>query len=833
MSAVAVAVVLFSMLLTFNVGATAMSVRGRAAFAMPQLNTFAVSSLLRLRAAGDQMHRPACALRTNDGPIFWRHSSVVALRGGAREARAGRAMSAVVVANTRGSSSGDPPGNDASEGQESGQSRTKHSGTSLKGDLVDIDARTGQELRRRARGRGRSLAGYVLQENGDWVRWIDGSTTQSTLSPFLAEKKRNGTALRDNSAHSDQTQFVEDASSDAADIAIDSQVDVPNLARQVQQAMGNASNLDLPPLDESLWEIPPSKWLVFSDLHVSRSSLPTCLQVLKVVHDEAMARGAGVIFLGDFWHEKGILRVEMLNSVMREMRTWRLPFIAVPGNHDQSTLNGLEHALTPLAMVMPACRIISEPTVFLDALWMPYCRDMNVVRRHLSETAASKKGADLVEREGRQGHDTAALSSGSALRARGHGVWMDGNLRHEVSAVFCHVDIIGADMSGGVLAQRGLGVEEFPSDLPVYTGHYHNPHSLWGKEGTRTHPIMYVGSQWQTSMSEAHESKRMLLLDASKGWLVHEEVPIHVGRRHFRASSMAHLAAKLEEWAPRTGDRVQVRVEHAPGARQEAETIAMPSGVALEIVEQPATRNGARVPHADTLDPMALLQQYFAIRDTADEDASSPAADNATRVAAQAVLQQAVDLKPQTSQTARDIVFESVEVQGFGSFGFQRAVRYPLNARGVVLVMGRNEDDDCADSNGAGKTTLCMAALWALTGSADVRADGKRLGRKDIVHSLGGNGGVGGRLQDSRTVARPDADSPEHAVVDSEGDLTLCDVSDVKPQVQRRRSPGSASVCLRGTIDGVEFEVRRRMSGGRSDAHSLRLTLGGERNPAA
>ena len=25
----------------------------------------------------------------------------------------------------------------------------------------------------------------------------------------------------------------------------------------------------------------------------------------------------------------------------------------------------------------------------------------------------------------------------------------------------------------------------------------------------------------------------------------------------------------------------------------------------------------------------------------------------------------------------------------------------------------------------AGKTTLCMAALWALTGSADVRADGK------------------------------------------------------------------------------------------------------------
>ena len=99
--------------------------------------------------------------------------------------------------------------------------------------------------------------------------------------------------------------------------------------------------------------------------------------------------------------------------------------------------------------------------------------------------------------------------------------------------------------SGGVLAQRGLGVEEFPCDVPVYTGHYHNPHSLWGREGARRHPIMYVGSQWQTSMSEAHEDKRMLLLDASKGWQVHEEIPVHVGRRHFRASSMAHLATKL------------------------------------------------------------------------------------------------------------------------------------------------------------------------------------------------------------------------------------------------------------------------------------------------
>jgi hypothetical protein len=59
----------------------------------------------------------------------------------------------------------------------------------------------------------------------------------------------------------------------------------------------------------------------------------------------------------------------------------------------------------------------------------------------------------------------------------------------------------------------------------------------------------------------------------------------------------------------------------------------------------------ARVPAADTLDPMALLHQYFALLDRGDDEQQSGggalennteserrvAADNATRVAAQAV----------------------------------------------------------------------------------------------------------------------------------------------------------------------------------------------------
>ena len=118
-------------------------------------------------------------------------------------------------------------------------------------------------------------------------------------------------------------------------------------------------------------------------------------------------------------------------------------------------------------------------------------------------------------------------------------------------------------------------------------------------------------------------------------------------------------------------------------------------------------------------------------------------------------------------------------------------------------MMGRNEDETCADSNGSGKTTLCMAALWALTGAADVRADGKRLGRKEVVHSAGDD-------------CEDDADAQINYAASGEGR---------RARAGKRRS---ASVRLCGTLDGVPFEVRRQMSGGKNDAHTLRVKLGGK-----
>lgn len=46
-------------------------------------------------------------------------------------------------------------------------------------------------------------------------------------------------------------------------------------------------------------------WVAFADLHVSHRSIEVCMEVLRKVHDEARQRGAGVLFLGE-WYCYGV-----------------------------------------------------------------------------------------------------------------------------------------------------------------------------------------------------------------------------------------------------------------------------------------------------------------------------------------------------------------------------------------------------------------------------------------------------------------------------------------------------------------------------------------------
>jgi len=176
-------------------------------------------------------------------------------------------------------------------------------------------------------------------------------------------------------------------------------------------------------------ECPPEwpsvcKWVVFSDLHVSPKTLDVCLNVLREVRNAARLRGAGIFFLGmslavkhldqeltheltrkdagmirpavyvavwhagDFWHVKGPLAVRPLNAVIAELQTWTQPTVMLVGNHDQVLLSGLDHALPPLAAACRSMIMIDQPCIFMDALWLPYRRNVVELQAALQQAGS-------------------------------------------------------------------------------------------------------------------------------------------------------------------------------------------------------------------------------------------------------------------------------------------------------------------------------------------------------------------------------------------------------------------------------------------------------------
>jgi hypothetical protein len=85
------------------------------------------------------------------------------------------------------------------------------------------------------------------------------------------------------------------------------------------------------------------KWIIFSDLHVKSTSIDTCEKVLDRVHAEALQRSAGVIFLGDFWHVRGAVSVDLLNRVLKCFQKWSQPVIMIPGWRTSSCVHRSHH----------------------------------------------------------------------------------------------------------------------------------------------------------------------------------------------------------------------------------------------------------------------------------------------------------------------------------------------------------------------------------------------------------------------------------------------------------------------------------------------------------
>jgi DNA repair exonuclease SbcCD nuclease subunit len=313
-----------------------------------------------------------------------------------------------------------------------------------------------------------------------------------------------------------------------------------------QQHQGDPSVLQQPYseyLEQVAYFQTVPQWVVFTDLHISPATLDTCLQVLDRVHAEAVDRQAGIVFLGDWWHVRGTLRVDCLNAVLERMKDWKQPMVLIPGNHDQVTAAITDnHSLTPLqfayrvpvlpapeadALLMlsrdivdvdtaetasvqttlPGLLIFSHPTVFAQSLWIPHIRSSAVL-----ESVLQSKAADAAV------------------------------------AIFCHADVTGASMNDNIVSQGGVPPRMFPPNKPIYSGHFHKPHKVTAvtkdENGIKqVRCIEYLGSPYEVSLSEAQQPKALAVLDASQGWKCIDRIPVEAGRKHFRPATLRDFLA--------------------------------------------------------------------------------------------------------------------------------------------------------------------------------------------------------------------------------------------------------------------------------------------------
>jgi DNA repair exonuclease SbcCD nuclease subunit len=418
------------------------------------------------------------------------------------------------------------------------------------------------------------------------------------------------------------------------------------------------------------------KWVVFTDLHCAPATLDTCLKVLTRVHELARERHAGVLFLGDFWHHRGTLRVDCLNAVLEHFRGWDVPMVMIPGNHDQVTLGGHSHGLTPMENAyrvgngnIAGPLVLSYPTKFRDALFVPHIRDTATMESILQSSCAQ-----------------------------------------EASALFVHAEVKGALMNDLMVSTNGIPTSSFPIHKRIYSGHFHKPHTVKSANGVQ---IEYLGSPYETTLAEAQQLKTLAVLDAD--WQCIEYIPIDIGRRHFKASSWEELLQlNLKRTTDssekghdtdsvKSGDRIVVSIpkeeaEYAEAAVSTHTKMLREAGVMVEIREM------KNVP----LDPMGssgvgdgILLEEMTPESTwkaylKEEESRETLSDDSAKVLLEAGLEILEEVEAQAKPTAAqptsvtDLTIASVSLEGFGPF--RKAATYPLLNRGLVLLKGTNND---------------------------------------------------------------------------------------------------------------------------------------------
>ena len=96
----------------------------------------------------------------------------------------------------------------------------------------------------------------------------------------------------------------------------------------------------------------------------------------------------------------------------------------------------------------------------MGALWIPYRRDPKMMKAVLT---AGRFSDDVAFNK----LDGISDTLKEKLKEN-----------EKVSIIFCHADIQGASMNDNMRCREGLDISAFPPNLPIYSGHFHKPHTV-------------------------------------------------------------------------------------------------------------------------------------------------------------------------------------------------------------------------------------------------------------------------------------------------------------------------------------------------------------------
>ncbi len=304
--------------------------------------------------------------------------------------------------------------------------------------------------------------------------------------------------------------------------------------------------------------------ILFSDLHLRPESAETCFAVLEQVRSLALSGDRRVGFLGDLWHVRYALPVDLLNRLDDVLEGWTDDGITATflvGNHDQCDVAG-NNGLSVLERHYDegSIRVYSKPTEDEHGLWLPYRKDIAPLAKAIEATKAK--------------------------------------------VCFTHHGLVGARMNSGVIAGEldGLPPALFQKFVWAFFGHWHEHQQLGN--------CVYVGSPWQTRADEIGQAKGVLELQrAAQQW---RHIPLDVGPRYIRAQAGENIQARpgdivraAHDIAPEAVEKLrasgaEVFVEPPPQAVATAR-LGLPAGASLREYAQRSVESVDGALHVDRL----------------------------------------------------------------------------------------------------------------------------------------------------------------------------------------------------------------------------------------